>query len=527
MPMSEREKAIRQRLKDDFIHFATKCLKIRSKDGQIQPFELNRAQLYIHAKLEEQRNRTGKVRAVILKGRQQGCSTLVGGRFYHQVIHRHGTQAFILTHAMDATQNLYKMAQRYYENTPTLIKPEVTTSNAKELIFGKLDSGYKLGTAENQATGRSSTIQLLHGSEVAFWAHASEHAKGIFQAVPNAPNTEIILESTANGVGNFFHQMWQKAESGESEFIAIFVPWYWQDEYILPVPDNFTMSIEEERLAEQYHLTDEQIMWRRNKIVEFSVNGADGERSFMQEYPCCAAESFQLSGEDTYIDTQVVMEARKILYNDMYGPILLGVDPARFGSDRTAIIRRQGRVAYGLETFIKKDTMEIAGLVHRIIMNERPAKVFVDVGGLGAGVVDRLRELGHSEIVIGVNAGSSPLDQYRYNNKRAEMWAGLKDWLHDKPCKIPDSDELHADICGIRYRIDSNSRLVMEKKEDMKKRGIRSSDCADALCLTFAQPVSAIINHSQSKQIAGTILRNQLAQIEARGIIYGSGEQDR
>jgi hypothetical protein len=524
MTISDKERAIRQKLKDDFVHFATKCLKIRSKDGKIQPFTLNKAQLYIHAKLEEQRQHTGKVRAVILKGRQQGCSTLVGGRFFHQVIHRYGAQAFILTHAMDATQNLYKMAQRYYENTPTLIKPEVTTSNAKELIFGKLDSGYKLGTAENQATGRSSTIQLLHGSEVAFWAHASEHAKGIFQAVPNAAGTEIILESTANGVGNFFHQMWQKAESGESEFIAIFVPWFWQEEYVLPVPDDFGMTIEEERLAEQYLLSKEQIMWRRNKIVEFSVNGADGERSFMQEYPCCAAESFQLSGEDTFIDTQVVMEARKILYNDMFGPVLLGVDPARFGSDRTAIIRRQGRVAYGLETHIKKDTMEVAGLVHRIIANENPAKVFVDVGGLGAGVVDRLRELGHSEIVVGVNAGSSPLDQYRYNNKRAEMWAGLKDWLHDKPCKIPDSDELHADICGIRYRIDSNSRLVMEKKEDMKKRGIRSSDTADALCLTFAQPVSAILNNSQSKQIAGTILRNQLAQIEARGIIYGSSE---
>jgi hypothetical protein len=524
MAMSDKERAIRQKLKDDFTHFANKCLKIRSKDGQIQPLTLNRAQLYIHAKLEEQRNKTGKVRAVILKGRQQGCSTLVGARFYHQVIHRFGTQAFILTHAMDATQNLYKMAQRYYENTPALIKPEVTTSNAKELIFGKLDSGYKLGTAENQATGRSSTIQLLHGSEVAFWAHASEHAKGIFQAVPNSPNTEIILESTANGVGNFFHQTWQKAEAGESEFIAIFVPWFWQEEYVSTPDNNFTMTSDEERLAEQYNLTKEQIAWRRYKITEFSVNGIDGERSFMQEYPCNSAEAFQLSGEDTFIDTQLVMEARKTLYNDSFGPLLIGVDPARFGADRTAIIRRKGRVAFGLETHIKKDTMEITGLVHRIIVNEKPAKVFIDVGGLGAGIVDRLKELGYGEIIVGVNAGSTALDQYKYRNKRAEMWAELKNWLNDKPCKIPDSDELHSDICGIRYRIDSNSRLTMEKKEEMKKRGLRSSDTADSLCLTFAQPVSAIINNSQSNQIAGTILQSQLLQIQAKGIFYGTGE---
>jgi hypothetical protein len=318
--------------------------------------------------------------------------------------------------------------------------------------------------------------------------------------------------------------MWQKAEAGESEFIAVFVPWYWQEEYVLPLPEGFLMTIEEERLAEQYNLTPEQIMWRRNKIVEFSVNGADGERSFMQEYPCCAAESFQLSGEDTFIDTELVMQARKSNYNDYVGPLLIGVDPARFGSDRTAIIRRRGRIAYKLETHVKKDTMEITGMVHRIIMEERPAKVFVDVGGLGAGIVDRLKELGHDSIVVGVNAGSSPLNQYKYNNKRAEMWAELKAWLMDGPVKIPDSDELHSDLCGVRYRIDSNSRLVMEKKEDMKKRGVRSSDCADSICLTFAQPVSAIINFTQSKQIAGTILRTQMAQIEARGIIYGSGE---
>ena len=163
---------IRKRLKNDFVHYASKCLKIRSKSGAIEPFILNKAQSYIHDQLECQKGETGKVRALILKGRQQGVSTLIGARFYHKVSHSFGIQAFILTHALDATQNLYKMAQRYYENTPTPVKPEATTSNSKELIFGLLDSGYKLGTAENKAVGRSATIQLLHGSEIAFWNNA-------------------------------------------------------------------------------------------------------------------------------------------------------------------------------------------------------------------------------------------------------------------------------------------------------------------------------------------------------------------
>ena len=89
---------------------------------------------------------------------------------------------------------------------------------------------------------RSSTIQLFHGSEVAFWPFAETHAAGVLQAVPNQPGTEIILESTANGVGNFFHKKWREAETGRSEYLAIFVPWHWQDEYRLPAGKAFKLS---------------------------------------------------------------------------------------------------------------------------------------------------------------------------------------------------------------------------------------------------------------------------------------------
>ncbi len=428
----------------------------------------------------------------ICEGLVSHNSTYVGGRFYHKTTYTRGTQCFILTHALDATNNLYKMAQRFYDNTPKLVQPEVSTNNSKELIFGRLDSGYKIGTAENKSVGRSSTIQLFHGSEVGFWANAAEHAKGILQAVPDAPGTEIILESTANGVGNYFHQMWQKAEAGLSDFIAIFVPWFWQPEYVREICPGFTPNEYEISLKDNYGLTNEQLNWRRFKVVDLSVNGQDGEKSFCQEYPCNANEAFQLTGENTFIDSSVVMRARKDEDAERYGPLLLGVDPARFGDDRTSIILRQGRVAFGLQSFVKKDTMEVTGIVVQLIKEHNPAKVFVDVGGLGAGVVDRLNELGYRDIVVPVNAGSKPLDGKKFLNKRAEVWALCKDWLNELPCKIPDVDSLHADLCGVKYSFDSNSRLVMERKEEMKKRGIRSSDEADALCLTFALPVTAL-----------------------------------
>lgn len=519
--MDEHERHVRLKLKNDLEHYALKCLKIRAKSGEIQPFYLNKAQKHIHAKLEAQLQLTGKVRALIVKGRQQGCSTYVGARYYHKVTHRFGAQAFILTHALDATQNLYKMAKRYYENTPALVKPQVATSNAKELVFGSLDSGYKLGTAENKAVGRSATIQLLHGSEVAFWSNADEHAKGILQAVPNESGTEIILESTANGVGNYFHQMWQKAEAGLSEYIAIFVPWYWQEEYQISLAEPLTLTDTEQELKHQYLLTDAQLNWRRLKIIDLSVNGTDGEKSFKQEYPCNSTEAFQLTGEDSLIPSDLVMQCRKA-NAERYGKLVVGVDPARFGDDRTAIIRRQGRVAYGLESHIKKDTMEITGIINSIIVNERPFRVFVDMGGLGAGIVDRLRELGHGDIVVSINFGAHPFDARNYTNKRDEMWCEMKKWMLDVPCQIPDLDSLHGDLCGVRYAVDSNSRTKIEAKSAMKKRGIRSPDEGDALALTFALPEHAINNLDTKNNIAAIIGRKQREYSKARGSLYGS-----
>lgn len=500
--MADRLK-IKQRLKDDLKHYADRCLKIRTKSGHIQPLLLNKAQQYIHTQLEQQRGATGKVRALVLKGRQQGCSTYVGARFYHKVTWNHGTQAFILTHALEATSNLYKMAKRFYEHTPPEVKPQVSTSNAKELVFGLLDSGYKLGTAENKNVGRSATIQLLHGSEVAFWNNAAEHATGIMQAVPNASGTEIIMESTANGVGNYFHQMWQAAEAGISDFIAIFVPWYWQDEYCEAIDTNFICSSEEETLKSQYNLNDNQLQWRRKKIIELSVNGVDGGSAFRQEYPNNSTEAFVLTGEDSYIDASIVNVARH--YDaERYGALLLACDPARYGDDRTSIIFRQGRCAFGLKSYVKKNLMETAGLIHMLIEQYAPVKVFIDTIGLGSGLFDRLAELGHHGRLVSVNSSSSAIDGNKYKNKRSEMWGNLKEWLAEANVQLPDSDTLHADICNIKYKFDSNGRLQMESKEDMKKRGVRSPDEADALCLTFALPQSALsasINKQQDSVI--------------------------
>lgn len=480
--MTPEEVAVRMKLRDNFDHYASKCLHIRAKSGEIQPLQLNKAQLYLHSIAEKQRAETGKVRLIGLKGRQQGFSTYVEGRIYWRVTHLKGVRAYILTHEEEATKNLFEMANRYHEHCPALVKPHTGQANANELNFDRLDSGYKIGTARTKGTGRSSTLQFFHGSEVAFWPNAAEHAGGVLQAIPDMDGTEIFLESTANGIGNFFHSEWQKAESGESDYIPVFIPWFWQDEYRRVVDSDFSATPEEAAYRDFHKLTNEQIAWRRAKIVEL------GDMLFKQEYPATAAEAFQVTGTESFISAELILRARKC-YVEPRGALLIGVDPARFGDDRTAICFRRTRKVTKIDTYTKKDTMEVAGICARILKTHDPAMMFIDVVGLGAGVVDRLRELGWSDKIMAVNAGERAHKEAKYMNRRAEMWGEMKEWFEQQPCQIPDDDALQADIQGPGFKFDSNQRLVLEKKEDMKKRGLRSPDMGDSIALTFASPV--------------------------------------
>lgn len=487
----------RIRLRDDLLFYAKHCLQIRGKES-IQNFELNKAQRYVHDILEKQRKETGKVRAIILKGRQQGVSTYVEARFMWKVTHSKGARAFILTHEETASQNLFEMAKRYYDNLPPQIKPSLSASNAKDLHFDLLDSGYKIGTAGNKSVGRSQTNQFFHGSEVAFWPNAAEHAKGILQTVPNSKGTEVIYESTANGVGNFFHEQWKLAESGESDFIAIFVPWHWQDEYKEKAPDNFARTEEEDQLIEVYGLDNDQLQWRRKKIIELSAGGIDGERSFKQEYPLNAVEAFQVSGSDGLIRPQYILKARNSDVNGN-GSLVVGVDPSR-GGDRFTIVKRQGRKAYDLKKWKDEEVDTLGKAVSKCkavldeicpIAGKKPDMMFVDAGG-GADLVDRLHELGYQDRVKAIYFGSSPLDDKRYKNKRGEMWGLLNEWLTDEnlSVQIPNDDELHADLIASPYDRDSHDRMVLWRKDKIKSKYGYSPDCGDALALTFAEPVT-------------------------------------
>ena len=486
-----------ERLLTDFPFYAEHCLKIRPKAGGLVPLRLNRVQRTVHDRLEEQVRETGRVRALILKARQPGVSTYVEGRYFWHVTKRAGIQAFILTHAQQATDNLFGMAERFHENLPAPLVLHTAAANAKELSFDVLDSGIMVSTAGAKGAGRAQTIQLFHGSEVAHWPNAAEHAAGVLQAIPNAPGTEVILESTANGVGGLFYDMCKAAEANRGEFQLIFIPWFRHEEYRAEPPEGWEPPPAFVEYGAAHGLDAAQLRWAWTKNGELAqACGASLDELcwlFRQEYPATSAEAFQMSGHESYIRGELVLKARRFTAPDQSkAPLVLGVDVARGGGDKTRIVDRQGRSAgYQCDKVIDSpDLMEVTGLVAREIDRLDPAMTFIDVTGLGAGVYDRLRERGYRRIVTAVNFGSKARDDDRYANKRAEIWGRMGEWLADPGgADIPDSDELQSHLCAPGYGFDSNSRLLLEKKVDIRKRVGFSPDLGDALALTFAETI--------------------------------------
>lgn len=169
-------------------------------------------------------------------------------------------------------------------------------------------------------------------------------------------------------------------------------------------------------------------------------------------------------------------------------PLIIGVDVARFGDDKTAIARRQGRKIFNVTTHSNLSVTAVANLVKNIIHEEHPALVNIDVGGLGAGVYDILVQDGYMEIVRAVNFGENAQEAERFCNRRAEMWARVRDWLTaELPVSIVDCKGVAEDLTAPMKSYDKLGRLLLEKKADIKKRIGRSTDVGDAIALCFAE----------------------------------------
>lgn len=471
----------------DFEYYAPRCLKIKTKAGEIVPFTLNQAQRYLHQKIETQRATAGKVRVLVLKGRQQGVSTYIEGRFYWRTSMNRGKRAYILTHEQAATDNLFAMTGRFHDNCPDAIRPTTKNHSAKALTFDRLDSEFSVATAGSKDTGRSGTGQYFHGSEVGFWDNAADHMAGIGQTIPNEPGTEIALESTGNGVGNVFHGMWQDAIRGESDYVPVFIPWFWQLEYSTEPPAGWVPTGESAEYAELYGITPGQAYWRERKI---KTDFRGDSNLFDQEYPATAELAFRRQSVESLIPLATVEKAMKRKGLEAVGPKIMGIDPAEYGDDDTVFGLRQGRVLHATKRYHKRGPMEVVGLAANAIEDWAPDFINVDAGGLGSGIADRLAELGHpvTRVLFGERAYESGL----YAIRKDEMAGALKEWF-DEEVQLPYDEVLKADISSPSYTYDSSRRLKVETKEHMKARGLKSPDGFDMLCLTHAIPAVGVV----------------------------------
>jgi len=171
------------------------------------------------------------------------------------------------------------------------------------------------------------------------------------------------------------------------------------------------------------------------------------------------------------------------------GAMVWGVDVARFGDDRTALARRHGNHQAGpVESWRGKDIMQTAGLVAaawaRAPLLARPRRIVVDAIGLGAGVADRLAELGLPAVALNVAEQAAAAE--RYLRLRDELWFRARDWLHERRCRLEDDPALIGELTAPRFGFTSTGRLRVEAKDEMKRRGLASPDLADAFVLTFA-----------------------------------------
>ncbi len=303
------EKNKRNKLKNyenNFTSFASDNIKIITKDARrgFIDFKFNSCQKKITELLEKQLEDTGKVRAIILKARQQGISTYCAGRVFWKTYFTPHARSVVMAHDSATSDALFNLSKNIIKNMNSIYKPNEVKSNAKEIVISsphftkeggdKPISSYRLYTAGSPEAGRGTTPTIAHLSEVAFWQHDEKILAGLFQGISEAPGTEVILESTANGAQGEFYRLWKGALDGENEYLPIFLPWFITPEYYREPPEGFERSSDEELLVEQHDLNDGQLYWRRLKIAE------GGELKIRQEYPATADEAFITAGKSVF-----------------------------------------------------------------------------------------------------------------------------------------------------------------------------------------------------------------------------------
>ncbi len=369
---------------------ARALLKVRTRDGRTARLNANPAQRLF----EERRGRQN----IVLKARQMGMTTWTAARFFLKTITRPGTLTLQVAHTQQAAEEIFAIVHRFVNLLPGNLREgplKPGRSNVRQVVFPVLDSQYRVVTAGDRNAGRGLSVQNIHCSELARWpGNPAEILVGLRAAL--APEGELILESTPDGVGGCFHELWLKAP--ETGMVRHFLPWWLEKRYRAPATDPATLSDEERALTEKHGLDLEQIGFRRKLRADFR---GLARQEFAEDDESCFLASgesvFEIDALDERLKTvSEPVECRSNVDLAIWLPpvagksYLLSVDPAGGGSEGDYSAIQVLEIETGLqcaEFAGHVGGLELARIVTDLAREYNRAWVVVERNNHGSGVL--------------------------------------------------------------------------------------------------------------------------------------------
>jgi hypothetical protein len=264
---------------------AARLLKVRTRDGRTAALEANTAQRSFEGRRGQQN--------IVLKARQMGLTTWAAARFFLRTVTRPGTLTLEVAHTQEAAEEIFRIVHRFLDYLPPRLREgplRTSRDNTRQIVFPEIDSQYRVVSAGDRNAGRGMTVQNLHCSELARWpGNPAEILAGLRAAM--APEAELILESTPDGIGGCFHEEWQRAE--ETGIVRHFFPWWMEGRYRAAAVEETSLSGEERSLMERHQLDREQIAFRRQ--VRSNFRGLARQEYAEDEESC-----FRASGDSVF-----------------------------------------------------------------------------------------------------------------------------------------------------------------------------------------------------------------------------------
>jgi hypothetical protein len=299
--VGEAVKVLRNTFKDDWrVPLAKGLNHIITKQGELVEYQPNKHQITLNAMVWDNWINDRPTRIVHAKCRQYGASTNETQRNYDICAFIPGIRCLMLADQAKNSAKIFSMLKLTHDEFNPILRSEIKANNATILEFKDSHSRIEVDTAENRRAGQSGTYQIVHASEVAHYSDPDATMLSLMQTVPKTGKSIVVVESTANGVGNYFHKLAMDAKNGLNDWTLYFVGWHEFDEYSMPLPTGYILTPEESgqygnEIAEQeaYNLTPEQLYWRRYTIAndcQFDLS------KFKQEYPGNVDEAFIGSG---------------------------------------------------------------------------------------------------------------------------------------------------------------------------------------------------------------------------------------